>query len=936
MLLRLSRTAQASANGRYRACLAPASCRSIALRRWFADSSAFRDCNRDNLEDDTDDIENISNGPTYGVTTTRTSAGILTTGGPRRAWLGRRFNRITPSLPCKDQGSRDPEEEWFMEENQDGVARAIEAICVPQSRLKDHERAFELREAHLDSMHAIYNSDRLVSRAGNISRVAQSQQDEETAHVAFVREGGAQQSSVPDDPPEETRNLAYDPRGMPIFEVDIRQLESDNRLEEELRLGPYRGTTKDIHRIRKRERMVAMVDDLMKQAAIERYRGEIEPIRLAMESLDGPWTALDMLKGEGYPRYESDDADPVAAVEGIMKANNHFRLLFARWERSKWEEEAAAKGKTLNTSQAALSLTTTMVYKMCFNILAQPYAPDVHTYNTIILGLMTVGEHRLARIVADNFLKDKVRPTKSSVVILLHHYYSSNDILSFYHWVRCMVGLDTRGVRLRNVNFAILEDQGGTFTGWVMRENVAVHKGWLVLRSWLDAGEMEALLRGLIFFGQAQHAAQILSVSLKCGYPIQTSTLIDLLSLVASRLDHDAASLLVRGLCANADDLISLLLDDDDSVCPHVLAPQLRRVLDIYAVRLSVDMGTLKHSWWKSPTESEDMQSQQKFRFLHLKASRLLTTEYPGRASKASQQLLPGLADIAIALWIKETSLYLKKVDSALKKAQSQLAYITDWVNKAWEGKNRKSKASLAPKIRAWLVQSFAPEAEVPVMRMPLEVYIHSSQKRRQRRRAMTELHILSEQVEILTGAIADSMTAFGESSAIRPEIRDAFFVKIPSISVDACVKMVYRHYGRNWVAAAKGQRSANAASYEVISRRRRRFGQCRWSPLERKRLRVEARVAIQASLHLSYLVKSEMGRLISPNACDSLLSTYGTWRRVPIGHLADLVACSFNDLADFEKLFSVAASARDTRLVQPVTQSWSPKTNPFHYLSKA
>ncbi|TLD11051.1 hypothetical protein PgNI_05769 [Pyricularia grisea] len=927
MLLRLSRTAQANANGHCRACLASPSWRPIVTplttsqqplrgheRSYGGRTVSERDFvdvieTNDRTDETTDEIMSHAR---KGTTVTRTAAGDLRAGGSSRAWLDRRLNRVTSSVPCVTEPGQEPEGQWSMDDDNEGVARAIEAICVPQALLKNSERTLQHREMHLDSLHAVYfRTKRLVSSAVELGQVIEAQHNEEENHVKSVRENG-KLSSDSDIRPEKAEDFVYDPKGLPIHETDIQQLDADNIQEELLHHGPYRGPRKDMHVNQNRQRINALVDALMKQAVTERFRGKLDPIRRAIESLDGPWTALEMLRQEGYPKYQSTRIDPIAAAEGIKKINDHARMVFARWEQAIIEEKA--HGRASRKKDEDSGLTTAMLYKICFNLLTQVYEPEVHTFNTLILGFTMVGEHRLARIVMDSFLRSKMMPTKATVVIILHHYYASNDILGFYHWVRRMIGLDSMGVGIRRVRLSTTEDDGETFLSWAERENVALRGEWLVTRSWLDASEMEALLKGLIYFGQAQHAAQILSMSLKRGHAIQTTTFIDLLALIGSRLDHDAASLLVRGLCANAGDLISLLLEDDDSVCPALLVTQLRRVLELYAVRLSMVMGTDKHNWAKSPVDFEEGVALQHRRDVYVNTARLLTTERP-RHPNDVYQFLPGLSTIVMALRIKEISQYLNQVDGDLEEIRSRINRAKQRIDET----RKKPGSSLAPKIQAWWRQRFPPTLEAPPMGMAFHKH-QQMQKIGERWRAMSRLHILAEQVDLVIENVAGCIQTFSQMPFVPSELKDAMYLSMPSVSVDSCVKLAHKHHNAEWVAAAQEHRKINAPFYKAALRRGR------WSRQDVKRLQVEAKIAIQASLRLSYKVKATMARSLPPNADNLLLDAYGTWRRVPIEKLAQYYMGDFNEPPP-------RAEDKETRLVMPVANYWNRRTYPFHYL---
>lgn len=540
------------------------------------------------------------------------------------------FSDARPSLPCLKPDPNTPAAEikpfmraeddregpWDMESSRDGIAEALWSICSPQFQLKHHHNRKSARHQYLLQLYH------------------------------------PRQIYPPIEAIEATKR------------IDTAELEAAVAAEEAQRSGEYRHPVNFRHVAASTDSILALSDDLMMATFTKAYRGDLDGFYHATGNLDGAWHGIKMLRSDGHPKYKNDaDPDGDVAVQDLRHSNQVMRVIFDKWHTAQEAEAGILKNGRLPNGQRPKSpLSTLMVGRICFNLHAQSTRPDIHTFNTLIAGLIKVDEGWLACIVVSHLLRNTLlRPTPQTIVCILRAYQARGDIAGFYHVIRRLIGNHSAGIKLRRAVADESELFGRTYRHWLRTADITLYTDYLIQRASLTPEVVEVLIRGLVAFEQGQHAAQILALALRIGFPVTTQTFLDLLTLVVGALDHGAASVLVRGLCANVDDLTSMLLDDE---CPKEIPPRLRRVLDLYASRLL-------HKRWGSG-DVEDGASDRSRRL-----AALLTETFPSRTSfDEADRLLPGLGPLLRALWAKEANDQADKIASLIHVLGSQITSI--------------------------------------------------------------------------------------------------------------------------------------------------------------------------------------------------------------------------------------------------------------------
>ncbi|KAL1883894.1 hypothetical protein Daus18300_000001 [Diaporthe australafricana] len=312
------------------------------------------------------------------------------------------------------------------------------------------------------------------------------------------------------------------------------------------------------------ERYHGMINKLVDSLIIQSYYDEIpedpDAAHRQLHSLDSAWTAMRLLRSEGYPRYNHPTLDPPAAEVGRAKLTDMLWKLF-----ESWDESTRPKFR---------------VAKICYNLLVCPAPPTIHHYNALILGFTGKGAHNLADLVVESLLNEsRLRPTSDTVACLLLHYRYKNDIIGFYGIIRRMMAIDNRGLLIRRRWYEEVL-QIPDLRKWAKEPEVTVSlKGnWVIERPMRNRDIYEALVSGLLHFGRVKDAAKVFVASLQEKWGISVELFIQLLRQCFYTLNAPAADILLRGFVENAEVMTRLVLRDN---CPRKMAEHLFPLLNM-------------------------------------------------------------------------------------------------------------------------------------------------------------------------------------------------------------------------------------------------------------------------------------------------------------------------------------------------------------------
>lgn len=303
------------------------------------------------------------------------------------------------------------------------------------------------------------------------------------------------------------------------------------------------------------------IDQLVDALVMEVYRrdhpDDPEATRLSLESLDSVWTALRLLKSEGYPRYIHSDLDVEHRQKARQELNRLNRDVFSQWHPSR---------------------AKFLVGKLGYNLLVPPVAPTLHTFNALILGFTRVGEHTLSQIVVDCMVRQRsFCLTTQTIVCLLTHYRAKNDIDGFYSIIQSLMCAEPQRFLARR----FVQDREEQSYLWNYYPD---HWPWASPLMKGDTHVYDAMINGLLYFERVRDAVKVFLVCMEARCSFERQTLLQLIKYCLSTLDRVAAGLLVRGFLDNYKTLVSVLMAPD---CPRKLSRRIHLLLHLVRRRSS-------------------------------------------------------------------------------------------------------------------------------------------------------------------------------------------------------------------------------------------------------------------------------------------------------------------------------------------------------------
>ena len=140
---------------------------------------------------------------------------------------------------------------------------------------------------------------------------------------------------------------------------------------EELQRRPRQREPGSAVQLSRHSQMVdGLVNDLMSEAYAHDFPDNLETRRRWVQSLDGAWTALKLLRSEDYPRYELPTTDMAWTSKVRRELNDSLRTLFSSWEQKQNEK----------TTHSLQSRAHFWVAKLCHNLLVSAVPPGIETY----------------------------------------------------------------------------------------------------------------------------------------------------------------------------------------------------------------------------------------------------------------------------------------------------------------------------------------------------------------------------------------------------------------------------------------------------------------------------------------------------------------------------------------------------------------------------
>ncbi|KAK3320908.1 hypothetical protein B0T19DRAFT_252627 [Cercophora scortea] len=334
-------------------------------------------------------------------------------------------------------------------------------------------------------------------------------------------------------------------------------------LEETDPFMPQREARSPLQFARATDMINDLVDQLLKVAYNE-TETQFPRTHPALGSPDSAWTAIRLLRSDGYPRYSHPELDPEATIKARARLNEVNSNIMRDWQVPRREH---------------------FVAKICYNLLVSTIPPGIQNYNVLILGFTRLGEHGLAQAVVDSFLyKSHFIPTKATVLCLLQHFRLKRDVVGFYAMLRRVIAHDCRGIGIKRRKIDEVK-KSGQLRRWAVEADVGFSGGYVVELPKMDSALYEAMIQGLVDFKMTGHAAKVFVVCLQEKGTISAEVLDYLLHACIRTMDDLATRVLIHGLITNVNEAASLILGTELSNATvrkirHLLNMRRAKILD--------------------------------------------------------------------------------------------------------------------------------------------------------------------------------------------------------------------------------------------------------------------------------------------------------------------------------------------------------------------
>jgi hypothetical protein len=236
-----------------------------------------------------------------------------------------------------------------------------------------------------------------------------------------------------------------------------------------------------------------------------------------------------------------------------------------------------------------------MIGRVCYNLLVAPNAPDMFTYNTLMLAfdrLHNPGSDNngsnsiwpsLSEAVIYSFFRNRlIQPTPATFELILNNCRNRDDHVLFYKMLGRVVGIGpTReGAKFRRRHITELLRGSWTFNWGIDVTRRTVTKNYIVEHAPLSKGLVETTMSGLIHFGAFEQAAALFRTCVLTGVRLSANLVRDLFETCVAKLDWKSALVLIRTFTDCNLRRIHLIMDGADDDLLYVL-DKLRALLEI-------------------------------------------------------------------------------------------------------------------------------------------------------------------------------------------------------------------------------------------------------------------------------------------------------------------------------------------------------------------
>lgn len=311
---------------------------------------------------------------------------------------------------------------------------------------------------------------------------------------------------------------------------------------------PTRQPLNRVHLEAERDMVKQLIEELLERAKIKDSSRQPSP------SFD----EVQELLRQGYPKYTFRSLDQKEALTSTMALNRSIRSIIG---------------------SPGLGLKE-MVGRVCYNLLVSSYAPDMTTYNTLILAfdkLRTLhpdhnGSHLSESVVYSFYNRRFLKPTPTTYEVILNHYRVTNNHGRFYRTLSRMMGLDRNiGAKMRRRRVEeILENRGTKRWAVDTIKRTVTHK-YIWEHATLSKGLVETVMSGLIYFDNLEHAASLFHECIQTGVVLSAKVFRQLLDSCVRALDWRCAVSVIRTLTHCNLGQMNLMINGEESDFSYVM-----------------------------------------------------------------------------------------------------------------------------------------------------------------------------------------------------------------------------------------------------------------------------------------------------------------------------------------------------------------------------
>ncbi|PHH61513.1 hypothetical protein CDD81_304 [Ophiocordyceps australis] len=242
-------------------------------------------------------------------------------------------------------------------------------------------------------------------------------------------------------------------------------------------------------------------------------------------------------------------------------------------ERAKMESMELNQGLRPIVESTKLGLME-KIGRVCFNLVVSRHAPDIYTYNTLIVAFDKCRLSFFSDAIIWSFFNERLlRPSKLTFCAILNHFRVVGNRTGFLYALSCISGVDSRtGGKWRRRHFEDVE-QYPLLVNWALDTTERTFTGdWFWQHIPLHISAVEHIISGLLDFEHFYLAATLFNTCGQSGIRLDQGVIRRLFDECIDSLDFGASLTLIRGLVSRQNNGLELLFTADDETNSYLVS----------------------------------------------------------------------------------------------------------------------------------------------------------------------------------------------------------------------------------------------------------------------------------------------------------------------------------------------------------------------------